>query len=151
MSFSGDTIIALANGNRQSLSDLAEFSQGSRTIVVLCADWDDELEDWVDAEMEAVACQVTKDELFEVVLESGASFWCTDNQELAMSDGSYREASLCIGETMVGIDGDRHNVASLGHEADEGACYTLVVSDLHNFFICPNEDDTGTVLVHHQK
>ena len=158
--FTGDTLVAvhdpLLNYEKKTMSirKLAELSKGKESYTVYSAKEEKHLfGSWKKEVKNAIAFKTGTKEVVRVVLNNGFSFRCTPDHQLALMDGTYREAINCKGCLLEPFVSDYSQTSEILYEVKEiirtgevEDVYDLTVEDNHNFYIMYNED-IG-VLVH---
>ncbi|HEX3791578.1 MAG TPA: ATP-binding protein [Pseudonocardiaceae bacterium] len=147
--FTGDTMVALASGQRRSFADLADdwrrgvthfgYTTNKAGRVVIAP---------------LVEPRLTKRDapLVRVTLDNGEPVRCTPDHRFRLRDGSYRRAdALCVDDSLMPLyrsaDGtvrqhvdteqvavpNNHRVVAVEHLAEKADVYDLTVEGYHNF------------------
>lgn len=167
--FHGDTIVAVADGrNGVKIKDLVGTNF---PVYSACANETEEgkILGWRCEVKNATAIESGIKPVVEIHLSDGSSFVCTEDHQLARSDGkTYVEAKDSVGVSLGKIDfginfnGTRSiitdsinpkSVISVEHLEGSVPVYDLKVEDNHNFYIITKQDDdrflnSSGVLVH---
>lgn len=164
--FTGDTLVATANGNPISIKELADRGRENRFDV-----WSakySKIESYHSYESQiksAIAFKTGEREVIEVTLSDGSKLKCTPDHLLATIDGKWVEAQHSLGvelqsgmidhRTIVGRDKNslignpfRLKVKHVSEAISTEEVYDLTVDDNHNFYIITNKEKLSGILVH---